>query len=243
MVSPQRLFIADPSEICCEFLGENRPIPALKICGLTDPDQAMAIADMGVNAIGVIGVAGTPRYVESSPRRVLFERLSSSHPSVARVLVVADETNEVLDAALAGAGAASVVQLHGSESPSRCRELTDRHPGVSWWKALRIRAEEDLRMLKQYSGCTDALLLDAWSPDQLGGTGHRLPLDWIAETDMGCPWWLAGGISAEWIPELLNRVSPDGLDASSRLERSPGWKDLKKVKALVDAVQTHQSRR
>jgi phosphoribosylanthranilate isomerase len=65
-----------------------------------------------------------------------------------------------------------------------------------------------------------------------------LPLDWLAETDLPLPWWLAGGISAEWIPELMERVQPDGLDASSRLEVRPGWKDLSKVQALLNAVQT-----
>ena len=240
MVSPQRLFIADPREIRSEFLGENRSIPALKICGLTDVDQAVAIAAMGVQAIGVIGVAATPRYLESRRRCELFETLNRCYPSVARVFVVADAENGVLDQALSGAGAPTVIQLHGSESPERCSELRQRHPGVQWWKALRLRKEADLDLLHRYSDCTDALLLDAWSPDQLGGTGHRLPLEWLAETELNGPWWLAGGISAEWIPELLNRVAPHGLDASSRLESAPGLKDLCKVQALVNAIQKHR---
>jgi phosphoribosylanthranilate isomerase len=91
--------------------------------------------------------------------------------------------------------------------------------------------------VKGYVQSVDGLLLDAWSPDQLGGTGQRLPLDWLADTTLPLPWWLAGGISAEWIPELLDRVTPDGLDASSRLEVRPGWKDLEKVNALLSAVQ------
>ncbi len=240
MVSPLRLFIADPREIRSEFLGENRSIPALKICGLTDPDQAMAIAAMGVQAIGVIGVAATPRFLESRRRCELFESLRKNYPDVARVFVVADADNGVLDQALSVAGAPTVIQLHGSESPKRCSELRQRHPEVKWWKALRIRNEEDLALLNRFSDCTDALLLDAWSPDQLGGTGHRLPLEWLAETEPTCPWWLAGGICAEWIPELLNRVNPHGLDASSRLESSPGVKELSKVKALVEAVQNNR---
>ena len=52
------------------------------------------------------------------------------------------------------------------------------------------------------------------------------------------PWWLAGGVSAEWVPELLSRVTPQGLDASSRLEERPGWKNLDKVQALVEAVRS-----
>jgi phosphoribosylanthranilate isomerase len=65
-------------------------------------------------------------------------------------------------------------------------------------------------------------------------------LDWISNQNHDVAWWLAGGISAEWVPELLKDVAPDGLDASSRLEIKPGWKDLNKVKALVDAVRHSQ---
>ena len=79
-------------------------------------------------------------------------------------------------------------------------------------------------------------LSQRWSPGQLGGTGHRLPLDWLADTELPLPWWLAGGISSEWVPDLLNRVHPHGLDASSRLETAPGRKDLSRVEALVKVV-------
>ena len=192
---------------------------------------------MGADAIGVIGVPDTPRFVADQARRHLFQALEHKTPSVMRVWVVANPDDATLSSALTGKGAPSVVQLHGSETAERCLELKQRHPDLKWWKALRLRDADDLQQLEIYSGVVDALLLDAWSPDQLGGTGHRLPLDWLAETDLQLPWWLAGGISAEWIPELIGRVQPDGLDASSRLEVRPGWKDLSKVRALLNAVQ------
>ncbi|MEB3253762.1 MAG: phosphoribosylanthranilate isomerase, partial [Synechococcus sp.] len=110
------------------------------------------------------------------------------------------------------------------------------HPDTQIWKALRLRDAGQLDHARAYSEAVDALLLDAWSPDQLGGTGHRLPLDWLSNAELTLPWWLAGGISAEWIPELLDQVSPNGIDASSRLEVRPGWKDLEKVKSLIDAI-------
>ena len=87
-----------------------------------------------------------------------------------------------------------------------------------------------------YEKHTDALLLDAWSPMELGGTGQRLPLEWLQKTKFDLPWWLAGGISAEWIPEIFSKVSPFGIDASSRLEASPGIKNIQKVKDLIKAV-------
>ena len=80
------------------------------------------------------------------------------------------------------------------------------------------------------------MLLDAWSPDQLGGTGHQIPLQWLQQIQISMPWWLAGGIAAESIPAILDQVTPWGVDASSRLEVSPGQKDLSKVEALLKAV-------
>ena len=191
---------------------------------------------MGVQAIGVIGVRNTARFVEPSRRRDIFSALALQHPSIKRVWVVADPNPTDLEDALAGEGLPTVVQLHGSETPARCAALQQWRPDMAWWKALRLREANDVTMASQYLDMVDALLLDAWNPNQLGGTGHRIPLDWIANQNHAVAWWLAGGISAEWVPDLLKDVSPDGLDASSRLEIKPGWKDLSKVKALVDAV-------
>ena len=219
-------------------LRDPRPSPDLKICGITDPKQAQAIAQMGVQAIGVIGVPGTPRYVEPPQRRALFQLLEEQHPQLHRVWVVADPDDAALEEGLNGAGQPSVVQLHGSESSERCQMLKQHYPRQQWWKALRLRKPEDLQTLEHYAPHVDALLLDAWTSDQLGGTGHRIPLDWLRDTELSVPWWLAGGVSAEWVPELLSRVTPQGLDASSRLEERPGWKNLDKVQALVEAVRS-----
>ena len=220
-------------------LRDPRPTPELKICGITDIEQAIAIARLGVQAIGVIGVPNTPRYVEPHQRRSLFNVLEEQHPQLNRVWVVANPEDAALEEALNGAGQPSVVQLHGTESIERCQALKQRYPRQQWWKALRVREPDDLHQLQQYAPWVDALLLDAWAADQLGGTGHRLPLDWLSDTELAVPWWLAGGVSAEWVPELLSRVTPQGLDASSRLEERPGWKNLDKVQALVEAVQTN----
>ena len=191
---------------------------------------------MGVQAIGVIGVPATPRFVEPAQRRALFQMLEEQHPLLHRVWVVANPDDAALEEALNGAGQPSVVQLHGGESVECCQRLKQRYPRQQWWKALRVRKPDDLKQLEHYAPHVDALLIDAWSADQLGGTGHRIPLDWVRETELTVPWWLAGGVSAEWVPELLSRVNPQGLDASSRLEERPGWKNLDKVQALVEAV-------
>lgn len=208
--------------------------PLLKICGLRDPQQAAAIARLGVDAIGVIAVPGSPRFVEPGQRPPLFATIQATAPICQRVLVVADPDDRQLPE-FAGNQGHGVVQLHGSETPERCRQLR-ASLGCMVWKALRIRSPHDLQRAWDYAPTVDALLLDAWVPDQLGGTGHRIPSEWLEGFAPPLPWWLAGGIRADRVGPLLTQVTPTGLDASSGVERAPGDKDLALVQDLVAAV-------
>jgi len=208
--------------------------PLLKICGLRSADQAAAVARLGVDAIGVIGVEGTPRFLEAGLRPMLFGAVQAAAPSCRGVLVVADPDDRQLAELEAGHGH-TVVQLHGAETPERCQHLRQQL-GCELWKALRIRTAADLERAADYAGVVDALLLDAWVPDQLGGTGHRIPIEWLQAFHPQRPWWLAGGISPERVAPVLASLRPDGLDASSSVERAPGDKDLERVAALVAAL-------
>ena len=208
--------------------------PLLKICGLRDPAQAAAVAQLGVDAIGVIGVPGSPRFLEAEQRPALFAAMRAAAPGCRGVLVVADPLEQQWPQLELGQGHA-VVQLHGSETPQLCGQVRSRL-GCEIWKALRIRRPEDLQRAVDYAPVVDALLLDAWVPDQLGGTGHPIPIEWLQGFTPVLPWWLAGGIRAERVPGLLSQLGPTGLDASSGVERSQGDKDLDQVAALVAAV-------
>ena len=208
--------------------------PLLKICGLRDPAQAAAVAQLGVDAIGVIGVPGSPRFLEAEQRPALFAAMRAAAPGCRGVLVVADPLEQQWPQLELGQGHA-VVQLHGSETPQLCGQVRSRL-GCEIWKALRIRRPEDLQRAVDYAPVVDALLLDAWVPDQLGGTGHPIPIEWLQGFTPVLPWWLAGGIRAERVPGLLSQLGPTGLDASSGVERSSGDKDLDQVAALVAAV-------
>jgi len=209
-------------------------LPLLKICGLRQPDQAAAIAGMGVAAIGVIAVESSPRFVPPERRAELFLAAKTARPACLGVLVVADPQPADLDWLGSGRGH-DILQLHGQESAERCRELR-QSLGVKVWKALRLRDRSDLNRASDYAHHVDGLLLDAWAADQLGGTGQRLPLTWLQGFKSEVPWWLAGGIASDALPEILARVRPDGLDVSSAVEKSPGDKDLEGVAKLVRAV-------
>ncbi len=208
----------------------------LKICGLRLPEQARAVAALGVDAIGVIAVSGSPRHLAPELRPALFEAVGAERPSCRKVLVVADPDEAALPELQAERGH-DVIQLHGQESPQRCAELR-RRLNLPLWKALRVRGPEQLRACVAWFGCVDALLLDAWVPDQLGGTGQAIPADWLSEFKPPLPWWLAGGITPERAPSLLALLEPTGLDASSGVEDRPGHKNLARVASLVEAVRT-----
>ena len=220
------------------------PLPAagrpwLKVCGLRSPQQAAAVARLGVDAIGVIGVPGSPRWLEPAERPALFAAVAAARPSCLGVLVVADPADSELEL-LGPAAGHQVLQLHGEESPQRCRDLREAlGPDLQLWKALRIRSQADLERAASYAALVDALLLDAWVPDQLGGTGHRIPIEWLQDFAPPLPWWLAGGITPERVAPALQQLEhapPSGLDASSGVERAPGDKDLARVEQLVAAV-------
>ncbi len=215
------------------------PATLLKICGLRQSDQAAAVASLGVDAIGVIGVPQSPRYLPCPERLELFAAVQSAAPLCQRVLVVADPGDSQLHELDPRHGHA-VIQLHGQESPERCRQLR-RHYGCQVWKAVRLRRAEDLHRLDAYAAAADALLLDAWVPDQLGGTGHRIPLEWLENWHAPMPWWLAGGLTAARVSEVLTTLKPTGLDASSGVERAPGDKDLELVQRLVTEVRRWNS--
>lgn len=207
----------------------------LKICGLRQPQQAAAIAALGVDAIGVIAVSSSPRWLPPERRAALFAAAEAANPQCRGVLVVADPAEAELDALQAGRGH-RVVQLHGAETPAHCQTLRVQLPGLELWKALRIRSAADLAQVAAYAGVVDAVLLDAWVPGALGGTGHRIPLEWLRGFAPALPWWLAGGIAADTAAAALAQLQPTGLDASSALEVSPGIKDLQRVRELVAVV-------
>lgn len=209
---------------------------AIKICGLTKTSQARSIAEFKINAIGVIGVKNSPRFVPEEECIKIFNEVEKVSSNIEKVLVIADEKLEEIKCINNRSTPPSVIQLHGNESVDYCRELKNEFPSIKLWKAFRLKSINDLEKTIQYEKNIDAILIDAWDDKSLGGTGNRVPIELLVNKTFKVPWILAGGISAEIIPEIFSKLRPDGIDASSRLEISPGIKDIKKVESLVREI-------
>ena len=209
---------------------------AIKICGLTKTSQARSIAELKINAIGVIGVKNSPRFVPEEECMKIFNEVEKVSSSIEKVLVIANAKLEEVKCINNRSTPPSVIQLHGNESVDYCRELKNEFPRIKLWKAFRLKAINDIEKISQYEKNIDAILIDAWDDKSLGGTGNRVPIELLLNKTFKAPWILAGGISAEIIPEIFSKLRPDGIDASSRLEISPGIKDIKKVASLVREI-------
>jgi len=127
------------------------------------------------------------------------------------------------------------VQLHGDETAEYCDRLRELLPGIEIIKALRVKTPETLATAAVYAVRVDTLLLDAYHPEQLGGTGKTIDWMMLSEFRPQCPWLLAGGLTPD---NILNAIDSaignnfSGVDLSSGVEIAPGDKDLTKVAQL-----------
>lgn len=213
----------------------------VKICGITQREQGEAIARLGATALGYICVARSPRYI--TPEAIA--PITAALPDIQHFGVFANAPLAEIVTAVKTAGL-TVIQLHGDETPAACQLLRDALraaslPHIRLVKALRIRTAEDLTVALSYEPDVEALLLDAYHPSQLGGTGKTLDWHSLQTFAPGRPWFLAGGLTPSNVLSALAQLSPNGIDLSSGVERSPGDKDLGQVSQLFDQIRAAQT--
>jgi phosphoribosylanthranilate isomerase len=212
----------------------------IKICGLTKTDQAQAIAQMGVNAIGFICVSSSPRYITTSAIAQITTSLIPDYPTLDLIGVFLNASTEEI-CQIVKEGGLNGVQLHGDESPEFCREVRSHldqlqpniKSNIKLIKALRVKDQAGLEQAQRYSDVVDVILLDAYDPQMAGGTGKTIDWQMLRDFRPQCDWWLAGGLSPENVEQAIALVCPSGLDVSSGVERSAGDKDLSKVQEFV----------
>ena len=202
----------------------------IKICGITNIDDARAAVAAGADALGFNFYNRSPRYIAPPAAREIVEQLPSSILTVG-VFVNEDSPESVKK--IASEAGVTAFQLHGDESPAYCRELSDRYV----IKTLTVSGDFDIQMVQDYD--VNALMLDTRDNNLRGGTGRVFDWSVAIEVNKVAPkLFLAGGLSPENISEAIELVRPYAVDACSALEDRPGIKNHERMRAFVELARS-----
>jgi phosphoribosylanthranilate isomerase len=195
----------------------------VKICGITNIEDALAAVDYGADALGFVFFPGSPRYISPETAR----EITSSLPAlVTTVGVFVNEAQQKIREVMQLTGM-DVLQLHGSETPDFCK---------IWHRVIRAHRVKDFTDLKPLEECSSvsAFLLDTFSKGQFGGTGQIFNWDIAVEAKRYGNIILSGGLNPDNIEKAVRRVMPYAVDVSSGIEEKKGKKDLKKMRLFIN---------
>ncbi|HUH65421.1 MAG TPA: phosphoribosylanthranilate isomerase [Syntrophales bacterium] len=205
----------------------------IKVCGITTMEDAAMAFSYGADALGFIFYEKSQRYVTPE---AAFHIIESLPPAISKVGVfVNHDINVVRD--IYHFCRLDLIQLHGDESPDYCLEI----PQAILIKAVSPKSDSDLALTEGYA--VKAFLVDARDSGLYGGTGKLSNWEIARKLSRRHPVILSGGLNAENILTAIEKVSPDGVDVNSGVEFSPGSKDPKKVRSIIDMVHVIEKRR
>ncbi|WP_321394538.1 phosphoribosylanthranilate isomerase [Emcibacter sp.] len=211
---------------------------AVKICGLSTPESLNAAIDHGAAYVGFVFYPPSPRNI--SPEKA--GELTAMVPATAKKVGVFVNPDDSLLEEVLSAASLDILQLHGSESPDRVREIREKFDRPVM-KAIAVAGAEDIRAAKTYETSADMLLFDAKAPKNLENAlpgGNGLAFDWqlIRDSQWSVPWMLSGGLDADNISEAIATSAAEIVDVSSGVEVRPGEKDVHKIKAFIEATKS-----
>ena len=202
----------------------------VKICGITNPDDARQAAELGAWAIGMIFWEGSTRRCDVAVAEAISAELRRKvEPTGVFVNATLDEI-----AYLADRCSLAILQFHGDEGPAFCREA-GRRSGCKVMKAVRVKDAGSIRALASFD--TDYHLLDAYKPGHVGGTGETFQWDLVNAHAGRVPVVLSGGLMPDNVAEAIAAIRPFAVDTASGTEAAPGRKDPAKVEAFFRAVE------
>ena len=203
-----------------------------KICGITRIEDIHSAAHAGVDAIGFVFYAPSPRYVTFAQAQQLAHHIPAYVQLVGLfVNASSDEILQVLKNV-----PLDIVQFHGDESPEQCHDIA-KIVGRRWYKAIQVKPDLDIiKIIKNYQQAgASAVLLDAWHPDLKGGTGHQF--DWSQFPKLDIPLILAGGLKPDNIEEAIKTTGAYAVDVSGGVESAKGIKDQQLIEHFMQGVQ------
>ena len=201
-------------------------VTRIKICGITTPEDACCVVESGADALGLVFYPGSPRAVTLEQAQRIADVVP---PFVSLVGLFVNEPMAHINRILSGVQI-DLLQFHGEESPDFCQQF-DR----PWIKALRVREGLDVEDACGRYRHARGVLLDSWQEGVPGGTGRTF--DWqLASADLSLPVVLAGGLDADNVGLAVSTLRPSAVDVSGGVERSPGVKDVLKIRQFIAAV-------
>ncbi|MFQ5706773.1 MAG: phosphoribosylanthranilate isomerase [bacterium] len=201
----------------------------VKICGITNQEDAWLACDLGADALGFILYPKSPRYANPE---IVLKIVRSLPPFVTTVGVFVNETNEDLNK-LCQTIPFKLIQLHGDETPGYCKRL--HLPCI---KALRVN--RDLRVSQMQDYEVSGFLLDTFDRDSYGGTGTIFDWNIARAAKKYGRILLSGGLTPDNVVSAVEEVWPYAVDICSGVEASPGKKDPEKLRAFFDAIKSIQ---
>ncbi len=201
----------------------------IKICGITNPNDAVAAIEAGADALGFVFYEKSPRCIEPTVAKRIISALP---PFIHSVGVFVNQEQETIRKVYDECGLA-FAQLHGDETPLFCETL-----GRPILRALRLRDRGSLLALAEYKGRVGVrgFVVDAFSSEAYGGTGQTVDWSLAREVAKSAPILLAGGLTPNNVQEAIRQVQPYGVDVSSGVEESSGKKDPEKIRQFAHAV-------
>lgn len=198
----------------------------VKICGITNTEDAQAAVECGADALGFIFHEPSPRYISPERAKAVIEEL---HSQICKVGVFVNLEHQRIYEIAQYCGL-DLMQLHGDESPEYCR----RFPAIKLIKAVSPRGAEDLKSLDEYA--VRSFLIDSRYRGLYGGTGKTCDWGLAAMIANEKPLILSGGLGPENLEEAIRNVSPLAVDICSGVESAPGIKDHEKMRMAVEKV-------
>ena len=199
----------------------------IKICGITNKEDAINALNLGVDMLGFVFYEKSKRHVKPQVVRDIANELPASILKVG--VFVDEEAGKVLE--IAEDCSLDMLQLHGDEMIDYCDKLRNSYKII---KAFRIKDKDSLKGINDYN--VDFYLLDTYLPKTAGGTGKSFDWKIIEGFELLKPVILSGGLTSDNVAQVIEKLSPYGVDVSSGIEKAPGKKDLNLMKNFVEKV-------
>ncbi|MDJ0930401.1 phosphoribosylanthranilate isomerase [Breoghania sp.] len=213
----------------------------IKICGLSTADTMKTALDTGADLVGLV-------FFPKSPRHVFFDtarELADMARGKAEIVALTADADDALLTEITDKINPDWLQLHGSETPERMREIRNRF-ATPVMKALGIREHGDLDAIERYAGIADRILFDSKPPKGAtvpGGSGKRFDWHLLESLDLDTTFMLSGGLDAGNVADALEITGAGAVDVSSGVEAARGVKDPVLIRTFIETVRTFEKER